>query len=199
MENGLIHYYHQFTDDEIREVQHIIQWFIGTRGKRFACGYAKEHKMKPLSFSELSDLKTLIAAKVVRYTTTRSLERCTLSTVVVAYCRGVLWQEAQNRRRNFSIPISDKPVRDNAHNDLHDFSLKSESKEIAIEALLTVEPRRRKILMYRYGLFGFPQLTLDQVAEIYGVSRERIRQLQDSAIERIRDQPVFTKVQSHCC
>lgn len=45
--------------------------------------------------------------------------------------------------------------------------------------------RDREILTLRYGLDGNEPHTLEQVSEKMGVSRERIRQLQDSALRKL--------------
>ncbi|MBC7222284.1 sigma-70 family RNA polymerase sigma factor, partial [Candidatus Bipolaricaulota bacterium] len=39
-------------------------------------------------------------------------------------------------------------------------------------------PRERRVLELRYGLDGNPPKTLDEVGEIFGISRERVRQIQ---------------------
>jgi DNA-directed RNA polymerase sigma subunit (sigma70/sigma32) len=46
--------------------------------------------------------------------------------------------------------------------------------------------RRTDILIRRYGLDGAPALTLQQLGEAHGISRERIRQLQNGALNRLR-------------
>lgn len=46
--------------------------------------------------------------------------------------------------------------------------------------------REKGVLVYRFGLDGAAPLTLEEVGEIYGVTRERIRQLEAKAIREIR-------------
>jgi RNA polymerase sigma factor (sigma-70 family) len=53
----------------------------------------------------------------------------------------------------------------------------------ALEALLPTLPKRdRKVIEWRYGLDGEEPLTLAQVGERLGVSRERIRQIEKQAL-----------------
>jgi RNA polymerase primary sigma factor len=49
-----------------------------------------------------------------------------------------------------------------------------------------LEPRERVVLCMRFGLDGRGERTLDQVAKVYGISRERARQLEKRALNRLR-------------
>jgi RNA polymerase sigma factor (sigma-70 family) len=59
-----------------------------------------------------------------------------------------------------------------------------EDVQVAIVGYLG--PRDREILRMRFGLDGKEALTLDQVAEVLGVTRERVRQLERRALGRLR-------------
>lgn len=52
--------------------------------------------------------------------------------------------------------------------------------------LSTLEPREADIIRLRFGLEGRDPLTLEEVGVKIGVSRERVRQLQEQAIRNIR-------------
>ncbi len=57
----------------------------------------------------------------------------------------------------------------------------------AIDKMLeNLPPREQLILALRYGLGGKPQLSLSQVGKALEVSKERVRQIQDRALERLR-------------
>lgn len=45
--------------------------------------------------------------------------------------------------------------------------------------------RERNILMWRFGLDGHPVKSLNQIGKEYGVSNERIRQLEKRTLEQI--------------
>jgi RNA polymerase primary sigma factor len=53
-------------------------------------------------------------------------------------------------------------------------------------ALDTLTPREAKILELRFGLDGAGERTLEEVGEKFGLTRERIRQIQKKAIRRLR-------------
>lgn len=49
-----------------------------------------------------------------------------------------------------------------------------------------LDEREREIIERRYGLNGYKAQTLEEVGEQFGVTRERIRQLQNIALEKMR-------------
>jgi len=51
--------------------------------------------------------------------------------------------------------------------------------------LETLDERERGIIDLRFGLTGRPPVTLEEAGRQFGVSRERIRQLQDSALAKM--------------
>jgi RNA polymerase primary sigma factor len=54
------------------------------------------------------------------------------------------------------------------------------------DLLGALEPRERKIIAYRFGLGGGRERTLEEVGQKFGVTRERIRQLQNIALQKMR-------------
>jgi RNA polymerase primary sigma factor len=54
------------------------------------------------------------------------------------------------------------------------------------EVLVTLDTREREILSLRYGLNDEPSQTLEQVGEQFGLTRERIRQIQEAALKKLR-------------
>ena len=49
-----------------------------------------------------------------------------------------------------------------------------------------LDPREMTILRYRFGLDGGGEKTLEEVGEKFGVTRERIRQIQNVALKKLR-------------
>ncbi|MFA6960121.1 MAG: RNA polymerase sigma factor RpoD/SigA [Opitutaceae bacterium] len=54
------------------------------------------------------------------------------------------------------------------------------------EMISTLEPREAEIIKYRFGLDGRDELTLEEVGEKFKVTRERVRQLQNIALSKMR-------------
>ena len=71
--------------------------------------------------------------------------------------------------------------------EIQDESLDSDVVERSLNrAIGILEPMELDILRKRFGLDDYPERTLREVGEDYGLSRERIRQLQNRALEKIR-------------
>jgi RNA polymerase primary sigma factor len=74
---------------------------------------------------------------------------------------------------------------DNAVDPAENLSDKNLQEEIA-DLLRVLDDRERKIIMSRFGLDGGNSRTLEEVGEKFGVTRERIRQLQNIALAKLR-------------
>jgi RNA polymerase primary sigma factor len=62
------------------------------------------------------------------------------------------------------------------------------------KALADLAPRERRILLLRFGLSDGRSWTLEEVSERFGVSRERIRQIQGRALEKLRERDERTRL-----
>ena len=85
---------------------------------------------------------------------------------------------------------------------IQDFKTKSPDKVTALELLkkhikeiiAELTPREQKILEMRFGLEDGVAHTLEEVGREFGVTRERIRQIEAKAIERIEDHEGMRKL-----
>jgi RNA polymerase primary sigma factor len=73
---------------------------------------------------------------------------------------------------NAAAPF-DELIRDNDHNLVH-------------EVLATLGPRKSQILAMRFGLDDGQSKTLEEVGDHFGITRERIRQIQEHALQQMR-------------
>src|SRR3989454_7297145 len=55
------------------------------------------------------------------------------------------------------------------------------------QALNTLQRRDAKVLRLYFGLDGGREHTLEEIGGMLGVTRERVRQLRDRALKRLRD------------
>ena len=54
------------------------------------------------------------------------------------------------------------------------------------EMVKKLDPREATILRFRFGLDGGPERTLEEVGEKFNVTRERVRQIQNIALRKLR-------------
>jgi RNA polymerase primary sigma factor len=54
------------------------------------------------------------------------------------------------------------------------------------EALDSLDERRRMVLEMHFGINGHPKLTLSEIGERLGVTRERVRQIEARALRTLR-------------
>ncbi len=75
----------------------------------------------------------------------------------------------------------------NEESERPDKGLQFESLNIEIErAIATLTPRERVVLKFYFGLNGAAQLTLDEIGDKFGLTRERVRQIKEKAIRRLK-------------
>ena len=65
------------------------------------------------------------------------------------------------------------------------------------DALNLLEEREKIILIHRYGLFGKNKKTLEEIGKILGFSKERIRQIENLAVKKLRAQPSLVHLKEY--
>lgn len=76
------------------------------------------------------------------------------------------------------LPDSDIPMADN------ELVMESLRKEIA-DALHTLNERERNVIECFYGI-NQPEMTLEEIGDRYGLTRERVRQIREKALRKLR-------------
>lgn len=65
------------------------------------------------------------------------------------------------------------------------------------EVLDTLSDREAKVLKLRFGLEGNKQMTLEEVGKVFGVTRERIRQIEAKALRKLKHPSRRKKLQDY--
>lgn len=82
---------------------------------------------------------------------------------------------------NFAEIVQDE----NAETPYEELEDKTVTKMLQ-EMVKTLDPREATILRYRFGLDGGSEKTLEEVGAKFGVTRERVRQIQNIALNKLR-------------
>ena len=107
--------------------------------------------------------------------------------------------EVDQIRRSAQTPVSlEKPVGDDEESEFGHFitdELAPQPEEVAedilrkealVKILGTLSERERRVLELRYGLNGEQPRTLDEVGRTFQVTRERIRQIENQWLKKLR-------------
>ena len=65
------------------------------------------------------------------------------------------------------------------------------------KAFSTLKPREQETIKLRFGLNGGEPLTLEEVGNIFGVTRERVRQIEAKAIRKLRHPSRSNKLKAY--
>jgi len=104
-----------------------------------------------------------------------------------------LWQRASMRTTSLDEPLGDadssllgEVVPDERTVDPYTALANRGNHALLKKFLPILDQREMAILNERFGLAGGPEKTLDEIGKLFGVTRERIRQLQNLALGKLR-------------
>jgi RNA polymerase primary sigma factor len=111
-------------------------------------------------------------------------------------------REVKDILRIAQLPVSlEKPIGEEEDSELGDF-VEDEAAESPFErasenlrrenvcrALDALPPREREVIEMRYGLRGHKARTLEEVGRAFGVTRERIRQIENNTLKKLEGLP----------
>jgi RNA polymerase primary sigma factor len=111
-------------------------------------------------------------------------------------------REVKDIQRMAQLPVSlEKPIGEEDDSELGDFveddgaespfdlALENLRKENVHKALLALPEREREVIEMRFGLTGGEARTLEEVGRAFGVTRERIRQIENNTLKKLEMLP----------
>lgn len=111
-------------------------------------------------------------------------------------------REVKEIQRMSQMPVSlEKPIGDEEDSELGDFvedesaespfelALENLRKENVRKALDALPDREREVIEMRFGLRGAEARTLEEVGRAFGVTRERIRQIENNTLKKLEMLP----------
>ncbi|MEM5782678.1 MAG: sigma-70 family RNA polymerase sigma factor [Candidatus Aenigmatarchaeota archaeon] len=66
-----------------------------------------------------------------------------------------------------------------------------------LEAIEDLPPKEKRIIMLRYGLEDGIMHTLEEIGKIFGITRERVRQLEIKALERLKNHGIVLEIKNY--
>ena len=172
---------------------------------RLVAHVAKKYYQGPIEQDDLMSIGTIGLVKAVqsfsmekniRFSTYAS--KCIQNEILMALrknsgCDNIVYLEESidNEDKNGKLTLKDS-LQD-------DFEIEEfcESQEIKNQLLKTVteklDGRERQIIIMRYGLFGNPAQTQQQVCETLGISRSYVSRLEKKAIDILKEHFIYEK------
>jgi RNA polymerase primary sigma factor len=62
------------------------------------------------------------------------------------------------------------------------------------KAIQSLSPKERQVISLRYGLENGVMYTLEEIGKIFGITRERVRQIEIKALEKLKDNELIKKI-----
>ena len=108
---------------------------------------------------------------------------------------GVVWNgSSPERRTNWAFGVFDDFIEDDDAISPSDSTNRQIMKENIHYMLQYLTPREQKIIRMRFGLDDGIGHTLEEVGREFGVTRERIRQIEAKILQKMRDHPTSIKI-----
>jgi RNA polymerase primary sigma factor len=111
-------------------------------------------------------------------------------------------REVKDIQRLAQLPISlEKPIGEEEDSELGDFvedetaespfeqAIENLRRENVTTALSALPEREREVIEMRFGLKGHEARTLEEVGRAFGVTRERIRQIENTTLKKLEALP----------
>ena len=74
--------------------------------------------------------------------------------------------------------------------------IQSYTRSVLLEAVNSLAPREAMIIIYRYGLEDDQVKTLTEVGDHFGITRERVRQIEQAALRKLRSPQVAKTIRN---
>lgn len=88
----------------------------------------------------------------------------------------------------FILELNEENFTDNgmAESEMLDYFNKKELESTVEQILDTLKTKEKEILLMRFGFSNGKPQTLEEIGKVFGVTRERIRQIEKKALKRLK-------------
>lgn len=115
----------------------------------------------------------------------------------------LLWRVEATNCAEADAPVGDDDstllsvVADEDSLDAFDAVWQSEMRLHVSDALATLHPREERVIRMRFGLDGLEERTLETIGQLFGVTRERIRQIEAKALRKLKHPSRGKRLRGH--
>jgi RNA polymerase primary sigma factor len=179
--------------NRIEELQHeanVVKDQLINANMRLVASITKKHAAQTDNFFELmSDGNMSLIRAVEKFDYSRGFKFSTYASwaIMKNFARSI--PDDKHRRERFLTGCDEVfEVKPDARSDEHEIVATHERATHSVNRLLEyLEPREREIIRMRAGLDGTEGLTLEQIGQQKGITKERVRQLHVRAMKKLRD------------
>jgi RNA polymerase primary sigma factor len=190
---GLMKAVDKFKPEKGGKLSTYAGWWIKQKIMRSLANQGKTIRLPVHLVEKISKVRKLTARLTEQLGRTPTDDEVS-ELIGIPVCKLEMMKEA-----NIPIMSLDLPAHDNDKSTIGEV-IKDENAEDPASSLMRKDllakipsllkelgEREREIIIYRYGLNGGKEKTLEEVGDKFGITRERVRQLQNLALEIMRD------------
>ena len=176
--------------EQLLEQAQQVKNFLIRSNLRLVVSIAKRHMSPSANFFEMvSDGNMSLFRAVEKFDYSRGNKFSTYATwaIMKNYARSIPADYTRHDRFRTGTDEMFDYTTDDRRNPYEDQRTNQQQHTAIMSILEQLEERERKIIIQRYGLDdGTEPLTLEQVGQRHGVTKERIRQIETRALQKIR-------------
>jgi len=182
-------------------------WWIRQAIKRALISKVKTIRVPAYMVEMITRLKQVSAELTLKLGREPSIEE-TATAMELSPKRIFAIKKAINTFTSMDHPIGDDPehtvadlIEDPRYEDPDSYVLDDHTKEMLHKAIAAISEREQRILKLRYGLDEGTPMTLKEIGDQLGLTRERIRQIEAEALQKLceamsGEQPAETEGES---
>ncbi len=189
---GLVKAVERFDPDKGGKLSTYAAWWIRQALKRALASHGKTIRLPMHMVDRIAAMRRVINSLVDELRREPTNEEIAL-VMDLPVRKIVHLRSVATRAASLDAPVGEEGdatfgdlIGDDSHPDpFHALRMKNAAPEMEL-LLEKLEPREAEIIRLRFGMGGENELTLEEVGDMYGLTRERVRQLQHLAIMKLR-------------